>query len=68
MNINLTLYQTIPTLKEKALENTVGKGENADNQRFFLLFPQGFLRYQRQVLPFKPQLNCCLQIMSNLEK
>ena len=30
------------TLKKKALENTVGKGENAGNQHF-LLFPQCFL-------------------------
>ena len=33
------------TLKKKALENTVGKGENAGNQHF-LLFPQYFLLYQ----------------------
>ena len=29
-------------LKKRALENTVGKGENAGNQNF-LLFPQCFL-------------------------
>ena len=31
-----------PDFKKKALENTVGKGENAGNQHF-LLFPQSFL-------------------------
>ena len=34
---NLTLSHTIPTFndpKEEALENTVGKGENAGNQHF----------------------------------
>ena len=37
----LTLYHTIPILsilKKKALENNVGKEENAGNQHF-LLFP-----------------------------
>ena len=34
----LTLYYTILTLKKKALENIVGKGENAGNEHF-LLFP-----------------------------
>ena len=37
------------TLEKKALENTVGKGENAGNQHF-LLFPQCFLLYQREIL------------------
>ena len=35
------------TLKKKALEVTVGKGENAGIQHF-LLFPQCFLLYQRE--------------------
>ena len=35
------------TLKKEALENTVGKGENAVNQHFFL-FPECFLQYQRE--------------------
>ena len=38
---SLTLYHTIPTQRKKALENTVGKGENAGNQHF-LLFPTVF--------------------------
>ena len=39
------------TLKKMALENTVGKGENAAKQHF-LLFPQCFVLYQREELPF----------------
>ena len=35
------------TLREKNLENIVGKGENAGNQHF-LLFPQCFLPDKRQ--------------------
>ena len=41
---DLTLYDTIPTfndLNKKAVENIVGKGENAGNQHF-LLFPRAF--------------------------
>ena len=34
----LTLYHTIATLRKKAFENIVGKGENAGNQ-YFLGFP-----------------------------
>ena len=34
--------------KKKEFENTGGKGENADNQQFFL-FPQCFELYQRNV-------------------
>ena len=50
----LTLYHTIPTfttLKKKALENAVGKEENAGNQHF-LLFPQCFLLYFKKKLSF----------------
>ena len=35
------------TLKKKAFENTVVKGENAGNQHFLLL-PKCFLLYQRE--------------------
>ena len=31
---HLFLYDTIPNLKQTALENIVGKGENAGNQHF----------------------------------
>ena len=37
-----TQSQVLKTLKQRALENIVGKGENACNQHF-LLFPQCFL-------------------------
>ena len=37
------------TLRKKPLENLVGKGENAGNQHF-LLFPQCFLLFTKQVL------------------
>ena len=51
----LTLITTQPrlltTLKKKALENTVGKGENAGNQHF-LLFQECFLLYQREKSSF----------------
>ena len=40
------------TVKKKALENTVGKGENAGNQHF-LLFPY-FNTYLRQNSSFNP--------------
>ena len=39
------------TLKKKAIENFVWKGENAGNQHF-LLFPQSFLPYQREISVF----------------
>ena len=45
---HLTLSYTIQllmTLDKKALENIVGKGENAGHQHF-LLFPQCLLPYQ----------------------
>ena len=37
-----SLPHTIPTVRKKALENTVGKGENAGNFNFILI-PQCFL-------------------------
>ena len=44
----LTLFHTTPTLKKKALENIVGKGENAGNQHFLLL-PPCFLPLSKQI-------------------
>ena len=41
----------LTTLKEKAIENIARKGENAGNQHF-LLFPQCFQPYQRQISSF----------------
>ena len=46
-----TQSQLLTTLKKKALENTVGKGEIAGKEHF-LLFPQCFLFYQREKLSF----------------
>ena len=52
----LTLYPTIPTtLKIKPFENIVGKGENAGNQ-LFLLFPQYFLPFPKQISFFQSLL------------
>ena len=62
----LTLYHTIPTLNDpekKAFENIVGKRENAGNQHF-LLFPQCFLPFPKQISIFQSHLLCCLQMLS----
>ena len=42
-----TKPRILTTLKRKAFENIVGKGENAGNQ-YSLLFPQCFLPYERE--------------------
>ena len=55
----LTLYHTIPTFNDpekEPFENSVGKEENAGNQHF-LLFPQCFLSYLEQILPFESTLS-----------
>ena len=39
----------------------MGKGENAGNQHF-LLFPQCFLPFPKQILIIQPHLICHLQI------
>ena len=39
------------TLKQRAFENIVGKGENAGNQHF-LLSPQSFLPFQNKISIF----------------
>ena len=54
----LTLYQKsrlLTLLEKKALENIVGKGENAGNQHF-LLFPQWFLLFPAQISIFESEL------------
>ena len=55
LKLYTTLSRLITTLKEKALENTVGKVENAGNQHF-LLFPQCFLLYHSEKLSFQQWL------------
>ena len=53
------LYIPLPHIYEfwcpwrKAFENIVEKGENAGHQHF-LLFPQCFLPYQREINAFQP--------------
>ena len=44
------------TLKKQALENIVGKWENAGNQHF-LLFPLCFLLYQREEIVIVATIN-----------
>ena len=58
-----TQSQILTTLKKKPLENSVGKGENAGNQHF-LLFPQCFLLFPKQISIFDSHLFCCLQVVS----
>ena len=48
--------QVLTSLKKKAFENILRKGENAGCQHF-LLFPQGFLSSQRKVIGWK-----CIQL------
>ena len=47
----------------KPFENTVGKGENAGDQHF-LLFPQCFLPFPKEISIFQSHLFCCLQGLS----
>ena len=51
-----TLSRLLTTLKKKALENAVGKGENAGGQHF-LLFPQCFLLYKAKKTFLLPNFN-----------
>ena len=48
------------TLRKRPLETIVGKGENAGSQHFLLL-PQCFRPFQREIAPSEPQQNCPLQ-------
>ena len=57
-----SLFITQSRLKrplKRRLENTVRKGENADNQHF-LLFSH-FLLFPLEILIFESELICCLQ-------
>ena len=47
-----TQSQLLMTLKKTAFEKILGKGENAGNQHF-LLFPQCFLPFPRQISDFE---------------
>ena len=67
INFNYTIFTTqsrlLTTPTKKPFENIVGKGENAGNQHF-LLFPQCFLPFTRQISNFQSCLFCCLQMLS----
>ena len=75
----LTLYHTIPTFNltpphthtppstEKPLENFVEKGENAGNQHF-LLFPQCFLPFTKQISNFQSTFTLSYAHALNLDK
>ena len=47
-----THYRLLTPLERKAFENIVGKGENAGDQHF-LLFPQCFLLFLKQISIFE---------------
>ena len=49
--------------KESLLKKIVGKGENAGNQHF-LLFPQSFVPFPKQILVFQSHLFCRLLMLS----
>ena len=56
-------FWLLTTLYKKSFENTVGKGENAGNQHF-LLFPQCFQPFPKQISIFQSHLFCRLQMIS----
>ena len=58
-----TQSQLVTTLKKKPFENIVGNGENAGKQHF-LLSPQCFLPFPKQILIIQPHLICRLRILS----
>ena len=62
LNSLTTQSRHIMTQKKMALENTVGKGENAGIQHF-LLFPHCFLLDRREKSAFQQHLICCLQML-----
>ena len=53
-------------MKKKAFENVAVKGENAGNQHF-LLCPQCFLLFPKQISIFQSHLFCCLQFFFNFD-
>ena len=59
-----TLLHNHGTLKKKPFENIVRKRENAGNQHF-LLFPQCFLSFQKQISIIQSHWISCLQMLSN---
>ena len=63
--MTLTLSHTIHAEEEGCRKYLREKGENAGNQHF-LLFPQCFLSYHKQILSFEAYLKCRLQMLSIL--
>ena len=57
----LTKAKNLKKKHYNSFENTVGKGEIARNEQFFL-FPQCFLPFQRTFYHFHQIWNCRLQI------
>ena len=55
------------TLKKKAYENMVGKGENTGNQHF-LLFPQCFLLFPKPISSFELHFDLSSINAFNLDK
>ena len=51
----------LKTLGKKPLENILGNGQNAGKQHF-ILFPQCFPPFQKQISIFHQYLLCSLQI------
>ena len=58
-----TQLQRLTTLYKNPFENTVEKEKNAGNQQF-LIFPQYFLPFPKQISISESHLFCCLQILS----
>ena len=58
-----TQSRLLTTLRKKPFENTWLKGKIAANQHF-LLFPQCFLSFSKQISIFQSHLDCLLQMLS----
>ena len=55
----ITFYCTIQTtLKRKTFEENIARKEEYTGNQHFLLFPQGFLPIQEQILSFEKHFNC----------
>ena len=59
----ITQCRLLTTATEKPFENIVGKEENTGNERF-LLFPQCFLPFTKQISNFHSRLFCPLHMLS----
>ena len=57
-----TQSRLLTTLRERLFENIVRKEENAGNQHF-LLFPQCFLLFTKQITTYESHYFCRLQTL-----